>query len=340
MSAKAKYLRWADAAAHQYNIPPGILKALISHESGWRPGVVSPAGAVGLGQFMPETARGLGINPRDPRQSIFGAAKYLRSQIDTFGGKIELGLAAYNAGAGAVHKYGGIPPFTETQNYVKNIMRDAGNYHGGGGGGGSAPAGPLSPGFTLETPNAPDLAGVAMANLSQISSQGGHVDPLESLGNLVNAIAAAGSTTSHVSGESPNGDTSNMSPSGDWSKFVRLASGADRGGVHTHAQVKQFVGELGSMLGHPLTITTGTNHNRMTVNGNVSAHWDGFAGDIAMSGKALTRAGRQALILAGMDPRKAAKVKGGLFNIGGYQIIFNTTEGGNHWNHLHVGIRR
>ena len=336
MSAKAKYLRWADAAARQYGIPPGILKALISHESAWRPDAVSPAGAVGLGQFMPDTARGLGINPRNPRQAIFGAAKYLSSQIRAFGGDLRLGLAAYNAGAGAVKKYGGIPPYAETQRYVKNIMRDAGHYHSSAGA--SIPEEPGTPGMTIETPNAPDLGGVALANLSSMAEHGGHFDPLEGLGNLVAAIQSAGSTTAHVAGQAPAEQP--QEPGGPWQKYVRLAGGADRKGVSTQAPVKRFVGELGARLGRPLTITTGTRHNEYTVNGRVSAHWSGHAADIAMSGKALTRAGRQALILAGMSPAQARKVKGGLFNIGGYQIIFNTREGGNHWNHLHVGIRR
>jgi hypothetical protein len=75
----------------------------------------------------------------------------------------------------------------------------------------------------------------------------------------------------------------------------------------------------------------------MTVNGRQSQHWTGHAVDIAASGKALTRMGQAALIAAGADPKWARKQKGGLYNIGGRQIIFNTNEGGDHWNHLHLG---
>jgi hypothetical protein len=326
MSPKAQYIRWADEAARAHGIDPGVLKSLISHESGWKRNARSPAGALGIAQFMPETAKGLGINPLNPKQAIFGAAKYLAGKIHHYG-DVRLALASYNAGDGAVKKYGGIPPYAETQNYVKNIMRDAAHY-------GSTGAPQTSPGVEITAPNAPDLAGVALANLGQISSQGGHVDPMFGLQNLVSAIAEAGSTTTKVPG-------TQAAPSGDWGKYVRLAAGADRKDAHTAAGVKQFVGELGASLGRPLTITTGTNHNEFVVGTQrESAHWTGHAADISMSGKALTRAGRRALILAGMSPKQAAKIKGGLFNIGGYQIIFNTNEGGNHFNHLHVGLRR
>lgn len=331
-------MRWADQAAQQHGVDAGLLKSLISHESGWKRNARSPAGALGLGQFMPATARSLGINPLDPRQAIFGAAKYLAGKIKRYG-DVRLALASYNAGDGAVQKYGGVPPYKETQDYVRKVMRDAGIYKSPGHVADTPARGgtPGTPGFTVETPDAPDLAGVAMANLGQMSSQGGHYDPLMGLSNLVNAIAASGSTSTHVAG-TPGTAAPAAAPSGDWAKFVRLASGADRGGVHTQAPIKQFVGQLGAALNRPLTITTGTNHDRMTVNGNVSAHWGGNAADIAMSGAALTRAGRRALVLAGMPASQARKAKGGIYNVGGYQIIFNTREGGNHWNHLHVGI--
>jgi len=334
VSPKAQYLRWADQAAREHGVDPGILKALLAKESGWKRNARSPAGALGIAQFMPETARGLGINPLNPKQAIFGAAKYLAGKIKHYG-DVKLALAAYNAGDGAVQKYGGIPPFDETQRYVRDIMAHAGNYRSSGHMAGA----PASPGYTVETPNAPDLKGVALANLGQMASQGGHYDPLYGLSNLVQAISEAGSTTTHVPGQSrtENGTVS----AGDWAKYVRLAAGADRKGVHTAAGVKQFVGELGAALNRPLTITTGSNHNQFVAGTKrQSAHWVGRASDIAMSGEELTRAGQQALILAGMSPKRARKIHGGLFNIGGYQIIFNTHEGGNHFNHLHIGLRR
>lgn len=115
-------------ASADNNIPTMMLSALLKQESGFNPNAVSPVGAQGIAQFMPGTAKGMGINPYDPEQSINGAAKYLRTSWDKFG-KPELALAAYNAGGGAVNQYGGIPPYKETQNYVKNIMSMAGEPH-------------------------------------------------------------------------------------------------------------------------------------------------------------------------------------------------------------------
>lgn len=120
---------------------------------------------------------------------------------------------------------------------------------------------------------------------------------------------------------------------------AKLAPGADRKGQKTNPNVLRFVGQIAGIFGSDLTITTGTNHRRMTVNGKVSDHWDGNAADIPATGRRLIRLGQAALIAAGMDPARARKQKGGLYNVGGHQIIFNTHIGGNHTNHLHVSAR-
>jgi len=126
---------------------------------------------------------------------------------------------------------------------------------------------------------------------------------------------------------------------GQWQQFYKMRAGADRPGVSTNERVKQFVGTLGMTAGMPLEIGTGTNHNQFTVNGNQSDHWEGNAVDIPAEGTTLTRLGKLALRRAGMKPADIKKANGGIYNIGNYQIIFNTTEGGNHWNHLHVAVR-
>jgi hypothetical protein len=115
--------------AIKYGINPAVFAALVRQESGNDQGQRSPAGAIGLTQLMPATARSLGVNPYNARQNLEGGAKYLRQQLDAFGGDIRKALAAYNAGPGAVKKYGG-PPFAETQNYVKSILS---GIHSGGG---------------------------------------------------------------------------------------------------------------------------------------------------------------------------------------------------------------
>jgi soluble lytic murein transglycosylase-like protein len=120
-----------DAAAASNGIDPALLKGLVSQESGFDPNARSGAGALGLTQLMPGTAASLGVsNPLDPAQSLQGGAKYLRQQLDRFGGDERLALAAYNAGPGAVTRYGGVPPYSETQNYVNSVMAKAAAYRG------------------------------------------------------------------------------------------------------------------------------------------------------------------------------------------------------------------
>lgn len=128
-----------DAIAKRWSLNPRIFRALIRQESGGRQSARSPAGAIGLSQLMPATAKGLGVDPYDPEQNLEGGAHYLRQQLDRFGGDYRKALAAYNAGPGAVQKYGGVPPFAETQNYVRTIL-GSGNVPlaSGGPAGGSA----------------------------------------------------------------------------------------------------------------------------------------------------------------------------------------------------------
>jgi soluble lytic murein transglycosylase-like protein len=119
-SYSGQYLDMAKAAARRHGVPEDLFLRLVQQESGWNPGAVSHAGAIGLAQLMPETARLLGVDPTNPTQNLDGGARYLRMQYNAFG-TWRLALAAYNAGPGAVQQYGGVPPFRETQNYVQVI---------------------------------------------------------------------------------------------------------------------------------------------------------------------------------------------------------------------------
>ncbi len=118
-----------DAAATRNGVDPALLRALIRQESNFDPSAQSPAGAQGLTQLMPATARGLGVDdPLDPIQAIEGGARYLRQMLDRFGGDVTQALAGYNAGPGAVERFGGVPPYDETERYVRQVMTYADQY--------------------------------------------------------------------------------------------------------------------------------------------------------------------------------------------------------------------
>ena len=119
------------AAARRHGLDPALLAGLVRQESNFDPTAGSPAGARGLTQLMPATAASLGVTDvTDPAQALEGGAKYLKQQLDAFGGDVTKALAAYNAGPGAVQRFGGVPPYAETQNYVQKVQAFAAAYRG------------------------------------------------------------------------------------------------------------------------------------------------------------------------------------------------------------------
>ncbi|UWZ40707.1 transglycosylase SLT domain-containing protein [Dactylosporangium roseum] len=120
LTGNVPYADLFQQAAARYDLSPALLAAVAKVESGFNPSAVSRAGAQGLMQIMPATARGLGVDALDPRQAVDGAARLLSGNLRRFG-DLDLALAAYNAGGGAVSRYGGIPPFPETQAYVPKV---------------------------------------------------------------------------------------------------------------------------------------------------------------------------------------------------------------------------
>ena len=113
----------ADAAADKYGLPRQLVRSVMAAESNFQPQAISPKGAIGLMQLMPETAALLGVDPFDPVQNVDGGTRYLRDLLERYNGGLHHALAAYNAGPQAVDKYNGVPPYRETVNYVARIER-------------------------------------------------------------------------------------------------------------------------------------------------------------------------------------------------------------------------
>lgn len=122
-ASKSEIIGIINEVSNKYDVDPKLIEALVKQESGFNPNAKSKAGALGLMQLMPSTAKGLGVtDPMDVRQNIEGGVKYVKSMLDRFNGNVILALAAYNAGPNAVKRYDGVPPYKETQNYVRSIL--------------------------------------------------------------------------------------------------------------------------------------------------------------------------------------------------------------------------
>ena len=128
---RRKSMRWSMTTRNRKTVDPALIKAIIANESGFNANATSNVGAQGLMQLMPGTAAGLGVTDAyDPAQNVAGGTKYIKGLLGKFNGDVRLAVAAYNAGPGAVEKYGGVPPYAETQNYVQNVLASYAKYRG------------------------------------------------------------------------------------------------------------------------------------------------------------------------------------------------------------------
>lgn len=390
--------RWASiakAAEEHYGIPAATLLGLIKIESGGVEGRTSSAGAGGLTQFMPGTAKGFGVNvaPGHARSQIYGAAKYLK-QLG-YSSNPELALKKYNAGPGnpgaagaygrnvlsAAHGYGGV---------AADAQPSSGGGGGGGGGGTTTPGGQTmttttgQPSLGAQQSQLPlvqalldsqQSAGPPAANIQApsfsahptlpegfgtVSGAGGPA-PKADIGALAAAVKTLGGdvpqapqtqqTTDTPATDQPNApDVSGNYPA--MSGKVKFAPNADRPGVKTQPITKEFLGRVAGFSHREIDVGTGTNHNRMTTSGNVSDHWTGHAADIPrpVDSKLGDLTAAHALEAAGVPWSEAYRMaqKGGVFNVtpksGRFkghrvQVLWKTMVGGNHHNHVHVGIR-
>lgn len=355
--SRSQYEPIARAAAARYGINPDIYVAQIGAESSWNPNARSPVGAQGIAQFMPGTARGMGLaNPFDPVSALDAGARYFAQQLKTFGGSYEKALAAYNAGPGAVQKYGGIPPYDETQAYVKKIMSAAGG--GGGAGAVQSQYGAPPPGQTFGQVAGAALGGgggfggvtpAGMAKIKKLWGQtqkeiaAGKTPSLARLQKMVKIATKNRVTTPAYDYSSmyapapqiaPAGAPSSVAPGGGW--------GGSEGIVRS---------SYGNSLPPGFSVTSAKRERRNTKSGGVSDHWTGnknaYAHDIGWGSSQPTPASdalASRIVAAFGGPADWGK-KGGNFKFtlpGGYsgQVIYRSNVGGNHWDHIHVGVRR
>jgi hypothetical protein len=329
------YKRLARRYAQQEGLDPDIFQRQIGQESRFNPKARSPAGARGIAQIMPETARGWHVNPDDPDASLRAAAHHMALDVKKYG-SYENALRAYNAGPGAIERSKG---FAETNAYVKAILR------------GHDPGSSLAPHSSRVSLNA--LSSGASPGMSQDTSQAPTVfDVIRQFNDATTHGATPGTTglddqlaqsnemlmaaikrkTQPVDTSTPQ--VSGLGDLGGGGKGSVKITGPNPGRIKP--SVISFAKRISEILGEPIVGSDGTGHSRLTVNGNVSQHTTGNATDIPATGKDLIKKGQAALIAAGMDPAEARKQQGGLYNVNGHQIIFNTHEGGDHTNHLHI----
>lgn len=372
----ADYVSMARDAARRAGLDPNVFVRQIRQESGFRPDARSGAGALGIAQIMPGTARSWKVDPMNPRAALNAAASNMASYVKKYG-SYENALRAYNAGPGAIEASKG---YAETNNYVRTILngRDPGGLstpsRGGGGGQTTTtttttsptvalaqtllPAtlperprvqitAPQAPGFAakLATATAPGGAALAApsAPVAPRPTMGAALEAMQKLQPTTTASLLPGQTQTTRSTTGGGGGSTGGGGSGSF----KISGGNPS---RLNRPLVSFANKVADQYGGKFVGLDGSTHSKYTTTGNISDHWAGNATDIfTVNGKSLKQnqgmllqVGRAALIAAGMDPAKARKAPFGLYNVGGHQIIFGTNSkalGGDHTDHLHISAR-
>jgi hypothetical protein len=329
----------AQQYGRQYGIDPRLLLAIGGHETHW--------GTLGAGRQG--YTLGYGATDTGLLNQYAGVANQYRGAAKTLAG-----WGARSIGdvlAGKASRYATDPGW---ERGVAGVYRTLGGDLAGGLPTATAPTAAVVPAAATTAPTRTTAAAapapldrgaiIRQAFLGQLQGKPfSLLDLMRQLREQRTAVAAGPPPYSDASPPN-NGPEPPRTPQlpRNWRKYVKPGADMDRAGVATNPAVFDFVGKIGSIYGRPLTIGTGSNHPQYVKDSNrVSDHWYGLAADIPMVGSDLTRLGQDALIAAGMSEAQARKVSswsGGNYN--GYNILFNTNVGGNHYNHLHVGLGR
>lgn len=360
----AQYRGWVSTAARATGLPAGVVAAQINLESGFNPKAVSPAGAQGIAQFMPGTWASnapRGSSPFDPSASLGAYSKLMGTLLHQYGGNVQHALAAYNAGPGNLGAGMG---------YARQVMSAASQFGGlGSGGGGAIPqapsAGSAASSYGLKTTQKFDQAGYDAARRSflvgRLASQGNPFDigpkGPDPGSNLLFSTGLL-TTTEPNKNDYMSAQTTLQKLAGDTALHQhpgtmtdRGVSGSRPGNVEFAPQARigvqpitiDTLSQASAGIGHPLYVGTGkVGHSLMTVNGNVSEHSTGHAGDLIASQSGMSNEALGQSLYRYFTGSKSAPA-GGLFNIPWHghriQLIYQTMEGGNHYTHVHVGVQ-
>lgn len=333
----------AIAAARRHNVSPALYMGLIRAESGFNPKALSPRGAIGLAQLMPGTAAGFGVDPHNWMQNLEGGARYLENAMRINKGNLERVLASYNAGQGAVDQYGGIPPFKETQAYVPRVLQYMREFEKSGAG--RAQASPIQ-----AAAGAPSAAARARTIASQRNTPPILPGFIQGLIDQNAKIAGVSSFTFPEQDIQPTPIqkvAKQNDPTKERNTVVPPDSSLDRPGTGGWAGSKSHADVFAALAKqNGVGIMSEKRDRQHTTSGGVSDHWTGskqsYAYDLSNGSNPTPEMDETAREIAAMLGVQGWK--GGVLNVnrGGYryQLLYRTNVGGNHYNHVHVGVKR